>query len=349
MDAKNSRMSAGRLALLVVVASASVCLAGPPESDFVGPLPRRPEPKPVAPPVPAPFAAPATPPAESATARETASTAAQPAAPSATTLAAPLVKPRIESLPLGKTEPTRAANDVVAAKPSSGLSLGGTQTIIALTGVLTLVFLAAGLFKRYSKLGGGLTSALGAGGRAPSGILQVLGRYPAGKGITLVLLRVDRRVLLVTQSKITGLGRMSGGLSMSVLSEITDPSDVASIVAKASAADGSSPSAHFNAALEEASATDDEPPRRAMPRAPIVAKLAAPRRVIEDASALAELLPVSARQQQAAQPVRPSAASNTARKEAAVADLRQRLASMRANTATVQVKLGARKATEVTA
>ncbi len=347
MQPRTNRAISTRLTALVVALTAGTGLAQPVDSSFVGPMPQSPEPKVVVPAAPTPELAPPrnpTPPA-------TPLTHATPTPAEVATPSAPIAKPRIEALPLGKLEQAQPPVSAGAAKPASGLSFGGTQTIIALSAVIALMLLAAGLFKRYSRLSGSLTAALGAGGRAPSGILQVLGRYPAGRGITLVLLRVDRRILLVTQSKISGLGRMSGGLSMSVLTEITDASDVASIIAKASAADGSSPSAHFNAALEQASTTDDETPQSAPKRRESV-----------DASALARLLPVNRAPHPVVRtpaqptptpprsPATSSIASNAARKDAAVADLRQRLASMRANTATVQVKLGTRTSTtEVTA
>jgi len=62
---------------------------------------------------------------------------------------------------------------------------------------------------------------LGAAGR-PSGVVEILARYPVGKGQTLVLLKLARRVLLVHQH----------GNSMQTLTEVTDPDEVASLLGR---------------------------------------------------------------------------------------------------------------------
>jgi flagellar biogenesis protein FliO len=101
--------------------------------------------------------------------------------------------------------------------------------------VLALIGATAWVIKRASR-NGTLMSALGAGGRAPAGILEVLGRYPISATSTLVMLKVDRRILLIAQSG-GGRGglfgsRAAGPATMQTLSEITDPEDVASILMK---------------------------------------------------------------------------------------------------------------------
>src|SRR5262249_34396680 len=73
------------------------------------------------------------------------------------------------------------------------------QTIAALAGVVALILVLGVVVKRVARRGGGLLGALGPGGRAPSGLLEVLGRYPVGRGATLVLLKLDRRILLLCQ------------------------------------------------------------------------------------------------------------------------------------------------------
>lgn len=104
--------------------------------------------------------------------------------------------------------------------------------IAMLAGVVVLVARVRG------KMGGGasLGASFGAGGRAPAGILEVLGRYPLARGLTLVLLKVDRRVLLLSQTR---NGRF-GGLSLSPICELDSPEDVASILLKVREADSSS-------------------------------------------------------------------------------------------------------------
>lgn len=121
---------------------------------------------------------------------------------------------------------------------AEGVPSGGTRgpgsmvdsiarTAGALAGVLALAFGARWIAKRVPRMGGGLGGALGAGGRAPSGVLSVLGRYPTGGGQQLVLLRLDRRVLLLSQAG--GRGRGSGP-AFRTLTEVTDAEDVASII-----------------------------------------------------------------------------------------------------------------------
>lgn len=140
----------------------------------------------------------------------------------------------IENLPLGK--PRDSNESAPAPTPSSPLTDPGNLTTLgSLLLVLALIGATAWVIKRSSR-NGTLMSALGAGGRAPAGILEVLGRYPISASSTLVMLKVDRRILLIAQN---GSGR--GGLfgsrtatpgSMQTLSEITDPEDVASILMK---------------------------------------------------------------------------------------------------------------------
>ena len=114
-------------------------------------------------------------------------------------------------------------------------------------------------------LGGGLASQIGAGGRAPSGVLEVLGRFPVARGQTLVLLKMDRRILL--------LGMGTAGFS--TLAEITDPDEVASLLVKTRDDEGETLAAKFNAMLrgmerDPASAPDSGgpvTPRAALRRA----------------------------------------------------------------------------------
>ena len=62
---------------------------------------------------------------------------------------------------------------------------------------------------------------LGAAGR-PSGVIEILARYPVGKGQTLLLLKLARRILLVHQH----------GNSMQTLTEVSDPDEVASLLGR---------------------------------------------------------------------------------------------------------------------
>jgi len=178
---------------------------------------------------------------------------------------APRELPATESLPLGQAAPGADADQPDAASPQGGsiLQSPAVRTGGALTLVLSLIFGLRGVVQAAARRsGGGLTSALGPGGRAPSGVMSVLGRYPVGKGATLVLLQLDRRVLLLSQT----------GTGFSTLCELTDPDDVASIVRKTADDEGSSLSKKFSSMLrrfESDPAMSDEgdwpvTPRRAM-------------------------------------------------------------------------------------
>lgn len=133
-----------------------------------------------------------------------------------------------------------AAGAGAAGKPWFG------RTMLALGGVLALAVASGAVARRLARGQGGLRASLGAGGRAPAGIMEILGRYPVGRGSTLVLLKLDRRVLLLSQS---AGGRLGAGAGMSTLCEITDPEEVASILVKSRDADGDSMSERFRSML----------------------------------------------------------------------------------------------------
>ena len=137
--------------------------------------------------------------------------------------ASALAQQSSESLPLG-----------MPRQASGSETLGGsgsiTTTIASLLAVVGLIVLLAVVYKWLSGKAGGLAGQIGAAGKSPSGLVSVLARYPLGRGQTLVLLKIDRRVLLLCQS---ASGRVRGGVTTRTLSEITDPEEVASIIAKA--------------------------------------------------------------------------------------------------------------------
>lgn len=120
------------------------------------------------------------------------------------------------------------------------------RTSAALGLVLVLIFVLAAVARRASRAGSPLAGAFGSA-RAPSGILEVLARYPLGRGQVLVLLKIDRRILLLSQS--TGRIR-SGGGGLSTLSEISDPDDVASILLKIQQSEGDSSADRFRHLLD---------------------------------------------------------------------------------------------------
>lgn len=122
---------------------------------------------------------------------------------------------------------------------------GGLSEVLAMLGPLAAVLaVIAGMafVVRAAGKRSGLAGLLGAGGRAPSGVVEVLGRYPVGRGQMLALLKVGRRVLVVGQTQ----GRGGG---MRTLSEITDVDEVAALVTKAADAAGTSLAKAFTSAL----------------------------------------------------------------------------------------------------
>ena len=179
-----------------------------------------------------------------------------------------------------------------------------------------------------------------------SGVLSVLGRYPVARGTTLVLFRLDRRVLLVSQTKLTGLSRFGSTTTMQTLCEITDPAEVASILAKTGDASGPSASiaARFEAELEEAS--------KMTPETPIIKGDPMPARATTApvSAALAAIRRASAAQNRAEPKPEPKAPAAAPRASAArtepvmqhdpAAELRRRLAAMRAPAA---IDLGRRE------
>lgn len=135
------------------------------------------------------------------------------------------------------SEPGEAESATSGSSPGTGLSASAFRTAGSLALVVGLIFTAARVFKRLSggKAHGGLAAALGTGGPSPAGLIEVLGRYPVGRGATLILLRLDSRVLLLSQSGgggFPGLRARSAPASLTTLCEITRPEDVASILVR---------------------------------------------------------------------------------------------------------------------
>lgn len=174
--------------------------------------------------------------------------------------AAPVVQaPARERLPLGAprgaTAPGAAA---VESAPQAPAGMGSvTRTVLSLAAVLGLIVVAGLVTRTVMRRTGGLAGAVGAGGKAPSGVLHVLARYPVARGTTLVVLKFDRRVLLTCM---TGSGGVRGGASMSTLCELTDPEEVASVLVKCGGEEQAAMSAKFQAMLRE----EDDRAERAM-------------------------------------------------------------------------------------
>jgi flagellar biogenesis protein FliO len=144
-----------------------------------------------------------------------------------------------EAKPLGKV-PAQASAARARVSDSELDHVGpaaGSQTneIVrvggALAAVIGLLFLVKTVFRR--------AGSLMVVGNRPSGVLEILARYPVARGQHLVVLKMARRVLLLHQS----------GAVMTTLSEVTDQNEVASLLARMEAGSRMKESARFRAAL----------------------------------------------------------------------------------------------------
>lgn len=164
-----------------------------------------------------------------------------------------------ESMPLGSKpsiEQLPAREGGGASSEKGLLSNSLVRTTGSLAAVLALIFVLATLAKKLTSGKSGLGAALGVGGPSPAGVLEVLGRYPLGRGHTLILLKVDNRVLLLAQS--SGGVRLRGSAgSLATLCEIGSPEEVASILLKTQDAEDQSMNARFRAMLSEADSKHD--------------------------------------------------------------------------------------------
>jgi flagellar biogenesis protein FliO len=181
---------------------------------------------------------------------------------------APAARPQVGIGPIAPAEKSKLSQQSAAGAlwDNPVIRTGGSLLLV----LLLIVGLAA-IAKRLTGRGGGLLGAMGPGGKAPEGLLEVLGRYPLSRGQTLILLKVDNRVLLLSQTT----PRMRGGVgTLTTLCEINRPEDVASILVKAGEHDSGSSSGKFTAILRsfdrshaaaEADHVDIDPRRMNLP------------------------------------------------------------------------------------
>jgi flagellar biogenesis protein FliO len=134
-----------------------------------------------------------------------------------------------ESRPLGR--PAAATSRAATTSSTTPASLGSAalRTGASLVAVLALAGGASLAFKHLAKKGV-LPTTLGTGARAPSGLLEVLARYPMGGGQSLVVLKFDRRILLVCQSSAKALRKSASAITP--ICELTEAEDVASVLLK---------------------------------------------------------------------------------------------------------------------
>ena len=86
-----------------------------------------------------------------------------------------------ELRPLGLPPLSVSSGDGEAKARGSGL-----PTTIALGGVVGLAVVAGGVVRLVARRKGGFFASLGAGGRAPAGIMEIIGRYPVGRGARVI-------------------------------------------------------------------------------------------------------------------------------------------------------------------
>jgi flagellar biogenesis protein FliO len=114
-----------------------------------------------------------------------------------------------------------------------------SRVVLALGAVIGLMLLCRQMIKRSG-------AVMGAGER-PSGVLEIMARYPVARGQHLVLIKLARRIILVHHS----------GGAMRTLSEISDGDEVASLLARMEAGANAKAAAKFRAALGEFQAEHD--------------------------------------------------------------------------------------------
>lgn len=144
--------------------------------------------------------------------------------------------PRTELLPIGPA-PSKKTGD--ADDPASSSSNSLVRTVSGLGLVVGLIFLLRWGVKHAAVRMGTMSAQLGPAGRAPSGVLSVLARYPAGRGQSFVLLKLDQRVLLLNQTP--------DGFRL--LTQMTEPEEVASILIKTRDEQGESIASRFSSLL----------------------------------------------------------------------------------------------------
>ena len=164
-----------------------------------------------------------------------------------------------EATPLGMPSPSTTPTGNGAK--GGGLSGSGKSGWVKQTGAALGVVLALILLGRYglvalARKSGGLSAMLGAGGRAPSGVMEILARYPVSRGHTLVLLKVDRRVLVLCHT--------SSGFT--TLTEFIEPEEVASILMRVRDEEGESMAARFSQMLHDLSDAPVEEGEAVSPR-----------------------------------------------------------------------------------
>ena len=133
----------------------------------------------------------------------------------------PRIEERLLGLPAAPLSPT-AQIEAAASSSDDGYlnqldprSNDVTKVIGALAIVVGLILMLR-VFLRKS--GSGILTS----GGKPSGVVEILAKYPVGRAQHVVLMKVARRVLLIHQN----------GSSMTTLSELSEPNEVAGLLSR---------------------------------------------------------------------------------------------------------------------
>jgi flagellar biogenesis protein FliO len=157
--------------------------------------------------------------------------------------------------PLGTAAVSEAASDGGGRSLAAGSEPGGAfmdqvvPTALALGATIAAIFGARALVKRF---GNGL-----GGGKRPSGVVEVLARYPFARGHHIVLIKVGRRVLVTHQS----------AQGIQTLSEFTSQAEVADIVARCESGARGTEQFSFDSLLRSSDREFDAPGTSALPAA----------------------------------------------------------------------------------
>lgn len=145
------------------------------------------------------------------------------------------------------TAATEPAGDrsLAAGAEENGAFMGQVvPTALALAGTIAMIFVTRALMKRFgNRLGGG---------KRPSGVVEVLARYPFARGHHIVLIKVGRRVLVTHQS----------AQGIQTLSEFTSQADVADLIARCEAGSRGSDQFSFDSLLRNSDREFDAPATR---------------------------------------------------------------------------------------
>lgn len=136
-----------------------------------------------------------------------------------------------ESIPLPRTN-TAAATATGGGNGNTSGTAWWNGPEAKVIGFLVLLIIGAWVVGRVGQRGGRVSRI--SGGSRPSGVVQVLARFPMGRGTQLVLLECGQRILLLEQQK----GRTNTGLQ--TLTEFTTREDVAELRTRLEASNRSS-------------------------------------------------------------------------------------------------------------